>query len=207
MRTRIKICGMTDPQLVRAAVTLGVDAIGIILHANSPREIGVETAQAIRQEVPAFVSLMGVFVDCDAPTINRLTQAIGLDLIQLHGSETDDFGRRLRAPFIKAIRARDSAQVEADLAAYPSARAILLDPYVKGLHGGTGQQLDSQCWPNSSGHKLILAGGLSAENVAPLISQFTPFAVDFNSGLEDSPGEKNIDLMSRAVAAVNTSTY
>ncbi len=205
MRTRIKICGMTEPDKVKAAVGMGVDAIGMILHADSPRVISVEAAKEIRSEVPAFVSLVGVFVDCDALRINQLSQSIGLDLVQLHGSESNEFSQELDTPFIKAIRARDETQVLAELNSYPSARALLLDPYVKGQHGGTGKRLDTQCWPQNSEQNLILAGGLSADNVASLITELKPFAVDFNSGVEDSPGVKNLDLLAAAINAVTSS--
>jgi len=203
MRTRIKICGMTDPNLVHDAVEMGVDAIGMILHADSPRKVSVDLAKKIRREVPAFVSLVGVFVNCDLSRINDVSRAVGLDLVQLHGGEDNDFGTQLTLPFIKAIRARSFDQVAKELTAYPSSRALLLDTYVKGQHGGTGQQIDVSVWPRDSDKKLILAGGLSANNVADLINQVRPYAVDFNSGLEDSPGEKNPELMARAVAAVN----
>lgn len=200
-RVKVKLCGMRQPEQVRAAVDLGVDAIGMILHANSPRLIDVKQAQLIRREIPAFVSLVGVFVDCAADTIDHYAKQIGLDLAQLHGNESDDFGKRLSVPYIKAIRARSAEQVAAQVTVYPSARALLLDPYVEDQHGGTGQKLDLDLWPQSE-HKLILAGGLSHQNVAAATAEAKPFAVDFNSGLESAPGVKDLTLVEQALIAL-----
>lgn len=202
-RTRIKVCGMSQPDNVRAAIDCGVDAIGMILHANSPRKISLEQAQAIRQVVPAFVSLVGVFVDCDAQKINYYSEQIGLDLVQLHGNESNDLGCSLQRPFIKAIRAQSVEQINKEVINYPDARALLLDPYVKGQHGGTGKQLDLQLWPVDASQPLVLAGGLSNVNVREAVQSVSPFAIDLNSGIEDSPGVKNIDLLSLAIESLS----
>ena len=202
-RTRIKICGMTQVVQVEHAVSLGVDAIGMILHANSPRLITFNQARLIRQVVPAFVSLVGVFVDADHDQIEHSIDSIGLDAVQLHGRESNACGQSLTRPYIKAIRARSADQVSQDCGLFTDASAILLDPYVKGQHGGTGQALVPALWPNLQGSQpLILAGGLSADNVADRIRQFRPFAVDFNSGLEVTAGVKDADLVTSAVNQV-----
>ena len=201
-RIKVKVCGMTRPAEVRAAVDLGIDAIGMILYAQSPRLIDLKVAQAIRQEVPAFVSLVGVFVDADASIINRYISEIGLDLVQLHGAETDQFGKALQAPFIKAIRAKSRRQVTIDTTLFPNARALLVDPYVAGQHGGTGQQLEPTLWPTSATQKLILAGGLSAHNIAKACELTSPFAVDLNSGVESEPGRKDSLKLAAALKAL-----
>jgi phosphoribosylanthranilate isomerase len=202
---------MTKANQVADAVSFGVDAIGVILHANSPRTISLADARAIRAVVPAFVSLVGVFVDADKDCIERAISVLKLDLIQLHGDESDELGDSVSRPYIKAIRAKKSEQVINDIEKFPNASAILLDPYVQGQHGGTGTTLNKQLWPLSLTNEnlptteakpLILAGGLSAENVGDRISQLAPFAVDMNSGLEDSPGDKNSQLMRLAIGAV-----
>jgi len=201
-RTRIKVCGMTDAKVVRAAVGMGVDAIGVILHADSPRKIDLDRARAIRAEIPAFVSLVGVFVDCPQQDLNAIADQVGLDLIQLHGDESNDYAKSLNRPFIKAVRAREPDQVNSDVRAFPNARAMLLDPFVEGQHGGTGRQLSTHLWPTKSTQNLILAGGLSANNVGEAIAQLSPFAVDFNSGLETVPGKKDLGLLAQAITAV-----
>ncbi len=206
-RTRIKVCGMTRVADVQYAVSQGVDAIGMILHANSPRRISLDEAARIRQVVPAFVSLVGVFVNAEHAFIERAIDQAGLDLIQLHGDETEQDGHTLSRPYIKAIRARTAEQVVHDCKLFPSAQAILLDPYVAGQHGGTGQALSLDLWPEKvssdhQGQSLILAGGLSPINVAGRISSLAPYAVDLNSGLEISPGIKDSLLVEQAINEV-----
>jgi len=152
--------------------------------------------------VPAFVSLVGVFVDCDAEKINQYSSVIGLDLVQLHGNESNEFGDALDAPFIKAIRAKSAEQVADMVKQYPQARALLLDPYVQGQHGGTGKRLDLSLWPKNSDQALVLAGGLSADNVKSAVDSVSPFAVDLNSGIESSPGVKDMALLEKALASL-----
>ena len=202
-RTRIKVCGMSQADNASAAVACGVDAVGMILHADSPRVISLEQAQAIRSVVPAFVHLVGVFVDCEADKINHYCEQAGLDLVQLHGSESNDFGKQLSKPFIKALRAQSKDQLNEQVQQYPDARALLLDPYVKGQHGGTGKQLDLTLWPTNAEQPLILAGGLSNDNVRDAVQAVSPFAVDLNSGIEDNPGLKNIDLLKQAIKSLS----
>lgn len=194
---------MTDVAQVEHAVSLGVDAIGVILHANSPRVIGLDQAKLIRDVIPAFVTLVGVFVDADRDQIEASIEQAGLDLIQLHGNESDELGQSLSRPYIKAIRAKSKDQVVNDGGLFPSASGILLDPYVKGQHGGTGVTLDDTLWPNSDRlPSLMLAGGLSPNNVAERIRQLSPYAVDLNSGLEVSPGQKDPSLVAQAISQV-----
>ena len=201
-RTRIKVCGMAQAHQVKVAVNNGVDAIGVILHANSPRTISLDSALSIRAEIPAFVTMVGVFVNADREFIESSIQVLNLDLIQLHGDETNEFGTSLSRPFIKAIRANTAEQVNNDITRFPAAQALLLDPYVEGQHGGTGLVLNTSLWPQNQAQSLILAGGLSPDNVAQKVSALKPYAVDLNSGIEDSPGNKNSDLMQQAFDAV-----
>ena len=201
-RIRVKVCGITRPQDAREIVRLGVDALGVILHADSPRKITIEQAQQIRKEVPAFVSLVGVFVDCPSDTIDNYSTRIGLDLVQLHGDETNANGNSLNRPFIKAIRARSIKQVQEKVMDYPAARAILLDPYVKGLHGGTGKTLDLSLWPKKPPLPIVLAGGLDPDNIAAVVTAVAPYAVDINSGVEIEPGIKSPAKVAAAMAAL-----
>lgn len=190
-RVKVKVCGMTCVQNVEQVVDLGIDAVGMILHANSPRTINLQRARLIRTAVPAFVSLVGVFVDCDARTVNQMAETIQLDLIQLHGSESNQFGAALLRPFIKVIRPTDALHLQHELGLYPAASALLLDPYVEGRAGGTGQQLDHNLWPAQAQQKLILAGGLGPGNVAQACAALRPYAIDLNSGVESAPGIKD----------------
>ncbi|MCL4128546.1 UNVERIFIED_CONTAM: hypothetical protein GTU68_056492 [Idotea baltica] len=191
---------MTQASQVAELVELSIDAIGVILHAESPRLITIDQAIEIRQQIPAFISMVGVFVDCEVGLVNTYSKDIGLDLVQLHGAETSDYAAQLNVPYINAIRAKSAEQVVTDIQQHPAARAMLLDPYVKGQHGGTGQQIDASVWPKeyaaqNKSQKLILAGGLSVENILSGVQNFSPYAVDLNSGVEISPGQKNIKLV------------
>ena len=202
---KVKICGMTQIEQVSSLVNLGVDAIGVILHANSPRLISMQRAQELRDKIPAFVSMVGVFVDCELSKINYYSEMIGLDLLQLHGDESSDYAAQLTKPYIKAIRAKNLKQVYEDVEHHFSARAFLLDPYVKGQHGGTGQRLPSDVWPKSDdveASKLILAGGLSPDNLSDALVEFSPYAVDLNSGLEKSPGIKDLMKVEKCLTLV-----
>lgn len=206
-RTRVKVCGITRPSDAVFAVSLGVDAIGMIVYADSPRKIDIEQAKSIRSVVPAFVSLVGVYVNATKEFINQTAQEIGLDVVQLHGSETNDFGQSLNTEFVKAIRAKDPEQVNESVNQFPDARAILLDPYVKGQAGGTGHQLETQLWPRQANQALVLAGGLSPTNLQNALSTFKPYAVDLNSGLESSPGIKNAQLLENAMRIINNHSF
>jgi len=202
-RTRIKVCGITRPSDALAAISLGVDALGMIFYANSPRYVNLEQAKKIREVVPAFVSLIGVFVDAKDTMVQDYSRELQLDSLQLHGNETADYASRLNRPYIKALRVKSAQQVKEQALAHPNAQALLLDPYVDGVHGGTGQLLDSESWPDDGVvQSLILAGGLSPSNIGERVSALRPYAVDINSGVETAPGEKSADLMRRAVHAV-----
>ena len=206
-RTKVKVCGMTQVSQVTELVNLSVDAIGVILHAESPRLINLEQAREIRKKIPAFISMVGVFVDCEIDMVNRYSGQIGLDLVQLHGSESEEYARGLTTPYIKAVRAKNADQVSQDIKEHSSARAVLLDPYVKGQHGGTGQKLDKNVWPTNyrnetQDQKLILAGGLSKENLLDSAVAYKPYAVDLNSGVELSPGVKDLQLVEACLAVL-----
>jgi phosphoribosylanthranilate isomerase len=190
--TKIKVCGMTLLEDVEACVNLGVDAIGVILYANSPRTISLEAARKIRAQVPDDVLLVGVFVNAEYEFIETAIRACGLDIVQLHGDETNKFGVSLSKPFVKAVRVKDEKQLNANLEKHPDACALLLDPYVKGQHGGTGKQLDLAVWPTGLEKPLVLAGGLSPINIKEAVRITNPDYVDLNSGVELSPGVKDI---------------
>jgi len=179
-RTRIKICGLTREQDVQVAVEAGVDAIGFILHADSPRKI-----------------------DIDQAALRRAADEIGLDTMQLHGKESTEYVEDLNLNYIKALRTKSSEQVIDAGESYFDAAALLLDPYVKGKHGGTGQLLDDTKWPKEPTNvPLILAGGLSPKNIGQRLSLLSPYGVDINSGVESSPGIKSAEALLECVDKV-----
>jgi len=201
-RTRIKICGMSDVSLVEHAVSHGVDAIGLIFYGKSPRYVSVEQARAIRDVVPPFVTLVGVFVNESVETVQQTSQEVGLDLIQLHGDETKDYAKKLDLPYIKAIRAKDTDTITQEVEVHKQARGFLLDTYHKDKYGGTGEGFDLSIIPEGIDKPLIIAGGITPENI-DIFTQKQPFALDVNSGVESEPGVKDklkIDQLFNAIS-------
>ncbi|MDF1614627.1 phosphoribosylanthranilate isomerase [Desulfurivibrio dismutans] len=202
-RTRIKICGMTEPVRAREAVAAGVDALGFIFAAASPRRVLPEQAREIIASLPPFVDAVGVFVNEEAGVVRDIAQYCGLTMLQLHGEEDPDFCRSMPLRVMKAIRVGEHS-LAADLGTYRGCvSAFLLDTYQPGIAGGTGESFDWQLVARlAPPAPVVLAGGLTPDNVGEAIARVRPFAVDFNSGLESAPGIKDSSLLRRAVAAV-----
>ena len=202
LRTRIKVCGITNPAEALAIVALGVDALGFIFVRSSPRLVEADTVRAIVNSLPPFVDAVGVFMDQERAEVNDMATYCGLTMIQLHGHETPDYCRAMVRPVLKAFRVRKEALP--DLAAYhPSIKGYLLDTYRPGQAGGTGETFN---WGlvqqlNMPG-PLVLAGGLTPDNIGLAIQQTRPFAVDVNSGVESSSGRKDPNLVRRLVLEV-----
>lgn len=191
MRTRVKICGITRAEDAALAVRLGADAIGIIFHPASPRFVDIHEAKKVREVVPAFVNLVGVFVNLGAREVRQINSEVGLDLVQLHGDESPDFAESLGLPYIKAVSAEHSRELNTGDLGYASARAFLLDSSNTQSYGGTGQAFDRTAWPSASQAPLILAGGLGPDYLREPLRQLNPYAVDLNSGIELEPGIKD----------------
>lgn len=192
-RTRVKICGLTRPEDVDAAVAAGADALGFVFTPRSKRFLGTGEARALVERVPAFVSRVGLFMDQDAAEVERVLEAVPLSLLQFHGSESRDFCVRFGLPYVKALAA--AAPGEAGLAgAYHDAAALLLDSHEPGAPGGTGRTLDWNALP-AFDRPVVLAGGLAPDNVARAVAAVRPWAVDVSSGVEDAPGVKNAEKM------------
>ncbi|WP_003543320.1 phosphoribosylanthranilate isomerase [Desulfotomaculum nigrificans] len=189
---RIKICGIRDPRTGYAAALVGADAIGMVL-APSRRQVTPEQAREICQALPPMVTRVGVFVNTPAEEVRQIAHFCGLDIVQLHGQESPDYCRNLGLRCIKALPARDRHTLE-QARLYPVS-AILVDAFVKGQTGGTGctfnwhllDDLDLKL-------PLILAGGLTPDNVGRAVALVRPFAVDVSSGVEVN-GQKDIHLI------------
>jgi len=190
-RTRVKVCGITRVEDAKAAVDAGADAIGLVFYEPSPRFVRIKQAREIAASVPAFVSVVALFVNADAEYVQDVLNSVRIDLIQFHGDEENDFCSQFQRPFIKAQRVRETSDVVASCVRFPDALAILLDSYKPGVPGGTGESFDWSLIPKSQTKPLILAGGLTPENVAPAIKQVQPFAVDVSGGVEQSKGIKD----------------
>jgi phosphoribosylanthranilate isomerase len=204
MRTRIKFCGMTRVEDAREAARLGADAIGLVFYAPSTRAVEIEQAQRIAASLPPLVSAVGLFVNADADWIEDVIRNVPLDLLQFHGDESPADCARYGKPFIKAIRMRPDIDLAAECARYAAARGVLLDSYQADRHGGTGDVFDWQRIPANLPLPVILAGGLTPENVGVAIRSVHPFAVDVSSGVERERGIKDAQRMAAFVAAVQT---
>lgn len=188
---RIKICGITSCEDAWAAVDSGADALGFIFVTGTPRYIEPEAAADIVAQMPPFVATVGVFIDRTPEEVERIVDACGLSLAQLHGNESPAECGRLRTPFVKTIRVQGEHDLET-LRIYPEARAFLLDTYVVDRPGGTGRTFPWEIAAKAARQaRVILSGGLAPDNVALAVAQVRPYAVDVCSGVEACPGRKD----------------
>jgi tryptophan synthase beta chain len=204
-RTRVKICGITRPQDAQLAAKLGADAIGLVFYKKSPRAVSVEQAQAIIQKLPAFITVVGLFVNAEPPFVQNILTQVPLDRLQFHGEESPDYCSRFDKPYIKALRMQKGVDVRAFALRYSDAKALLLDSYVRGVKGGTGVAFDWQQVPSHLSKPIIIAGGLTADNVSQVISTLHPYAVDVSGGVESAKGIKDADKMAIFLKGVSMS--
>lgn len=202
MRTRVKVCGITRIEDAQAAVAAGADAIGLVFYAGSPRVVSIEQARAIAAVVPPFVSVVGLFVDESAEVIREVLSRVNLSLLQFHGSETPDQCRLYRRPYLKAIHMRDNVDLRNEEARFADAAGLLLDAFAQGQFGGSGRTFDWSCVPAQRTKPIVLAGGLTPENVGEAIRRVHPDAVDVTSGVEAGKGIKDPARIVAFVAAV-----
>ncbi|MCO7057819.1 phosphoribosylanthranilate isomerase [Pseudomonas juntendi] len=199
---RSKICGITRIEDALAAVEAGADAIGFVFYAKSPRAVDVRQARAIIAELPPFVTTVGLFVNASRCELNEILEVVPLDLLQFHGDEAPEDCEGYHRPWIKALRVRPGDDLEAACQRYAGARGILLDTYVAGVPGGTGEAFDWSLVPARLSKPIILAGGLSAANVGEAIAQVRPYAVDVSGGVEQAKGIKDAAKIEAFMQAV-----
>jgi phosphoribosylanthranilate isomerase len=204
MRTRIKICGITSVEDALAAARLGADAIGLVFYPPSPRYVEVEQAAEIAAALPPFVTTVGLFVNADEQTIADVVSRVRIDLIQFHGNECKDYCGLHQRPYIKAVRMSDDVDLDKQLNDFSHARGLLLDTYKAGVPGGTGEQFNWDRVPAHLADKIILAGGLTPENVKDAVAQVHPYAVDVSGGVESAQGKKDTEKMARFIEAVRS---
>ncbi|MCY1267455.1 N-(5'-phosphoribosyl)anthranilate isomerase [compost metagenome] len=190
---RIKICGITRVEDALAAAEAGADAIGLVFYPKSPRAVSLHQARAIVAALPPFVTTVGLFVNASRCELNEILDAVPLDVLQFHGDESPDACSGYHRPYLKALRVKPGDDIAGRIAEYPAAAGILLDTYVEGVPGGTGQAFDWSLIPESPSRPIILAGGLDAGNVAAAIAQVHPYAVDVSGGVEVSKGIKDAE--------------
>lgn len=202
IRVRSKICGITRVEDALAAVEVGADAIGLVFYAKSPRAVSIEQAKAIVAALPPFVTSVGLFVDMPRETLQALLREVQLDLLQFHGDESPADCEGFARPYIKALRVRADQDVARMMAPYSGACGILLDTFVEGVPGGTGAAFDWSLVPREAGKPIILAGGLTPDNVAQAIAQVRPYAVDVSGGVEAAKGIKDAGKVKAFLQAV-----
>lgn len=220
-RTRIKICGLTREDDVRAAVDAGADAIGLVFYEPSPRYVDVARAAALAEAAGPFVSVVGLFVNAAPDDVAHIVERVPLTLLQFHGDETavacSQLSQRCSMPFLRAARVRAGLDLVEFADQYCDAAALLLDAFVEG-YGGGGHVFDWSLIPPawlsslkdktaSAAPRIVLSGGLNAQNVAGAIERVRPYAVDVSSGVEAGKGVKDharIIEFVRAVRAADT---
>jgi phosphoribosylanthranilate isomerase len=202
---RTKICGITNAQDALLAAALGAHALGFIFYPKSSRAVAPEAAREIIRQLPPFVLTVGVFVDEEAQTVREIARFAGLDWLQLHGRETPEYCRALGRRVIKGFRVKDRDSLTA-LSTYRDAvQAFLLDTYKPGVPGGTGEIFDWDLARQAQAYgPIILAGGLTADNLAQAIRVARPQAVDVASGVEAAPGKKDPEKVRAFIEAVRS---
>jgi phosphoribosylanthranilate isomerase len=194
-RTRIKICGLTRKDDVALAVSLGADALGFVLWPGSPRCVSLAELKALTAEVPPFVATVGLFVNASRSDVDAAVGAARLSLLQFHGDESAEDLTGFPRPHLAVARMRPGMDLLEFNSRHPGASAILLDSHSASF-GGSGKAFDWSLIPAELAPRVVLSGGLNAQNVADAITRVRPYAVDVSSGVEKSPGIKDHERLS-----------
>lgn len=207
MRTRAKICGITRIEDIHSAVNAGVDAIGFVFYAPSPRSVTIEQAKELAKHVPAYVQIVGLFVNATADEITQVVEQIPLDMVQFHGDETAEQCQQIavqsKCRWYKAIQVKPELDIIKAIKNYQhaGASAVLLDAWHPELKGGTGHQFDWSQFPKLN-VPLILAGGLKPDNIEDAIKTTRAYAVDVSGGVESAKGIKDQQLIEHFMQGV-----
>jgi phosphoribosylanthranilate isomerase len=206
LRVRVKICGITRLEDALSVVDNGADAIGLVFYPPSPRNVTIDQAAEIANHIPAFVSVVGLFVNAQPNFVRSVIVAVKLDLLQFHGDETPEECASYGLPFIKAIRVKTDTNLVQCAKDFYASKALLLDTFTDGAVGGTGHVFDWRLIPPVLSKPVILAGGLNQKNVAQAIEQVKPYAVDISGGVEISKGIKDAAKIAAFMQQVNLSS-
>ena len=201
-RTRVKICGITRLEDALDAVALGADALGFVFVESSPRWVKVEQVKPIIEQLPPFVQTVGLFMNQTAEFVSTILQELPLNLLQFHGDEPPDKCRMHGIPYIKALPMGGGEHPGEYAGRYSDAIGFLLDSHKKGQSGGSGDKFDWSTVPKDLTRPLILAGGLTIDNVAAAVKQVRPYAVDVSSGVEAAKGIKDREKMAAFIRGV-----
>lgn len=194
-QVRVKICGITSTADADAAISVGADAIGLVFYHKSPRAVTLTQAAEIARKAGPFVTVVGLFVDAEPEFVADVLKHVPIHVLQFHGDEPEDYCRQFQRPYLKALRMKEDLDVSAAMAKFPSAVGVLLDAYRPGVPGGTGETFDWQRVPANNSVAVVLAGGLSPDNVAEAVESTQVYGVDVSGGVEASPGVKDTEKM------------
>lgn len=201
-----KVCGITRKEDATAAVEAGADALGFVFFPPSERSVAAEDAAGIASGLPGEVKRVGVFVNSPRDEIEHLAELVGLDVIQLHGDESPTLASELPGTVWKALRAREREgleELEARARPWADGARILLDAGAAGRWGGTGETVDWDLARQlAARHDLVLAGGLTPDNLAEAVESVRPWGVDVSSGVEAEAGKKDHEKLRRFAAAL-----
>ncbi len=203
MRTRVKICGITRVEDALSAVEQGADAIGLLFYTPSPRCVSVAQAAQISSALPPFVNVVALFVNPSRQEVDEVLASVKIDLLQFHGDESETECMQYGLPYLKAIRVKSDSNLIQYAQTYKSAKGLLLDAHSETAVGGTGQVFDWNLIPSQMPMPIILAGGLTPENVKQAIIQVKPYAVDVSGGVEQTKGIKDAVKIAAFMKQVN----
>jgi phosphoribosylanthranilate isomerase len=191
MTVRVKICGITSSEQAQMAQQQGADALGLVIYEKSPRYVNLEQAAKIRASITSDCLAIVLLVNPSESLVKQVIEQVKPDFIQFHGDETPEFCHRFDFPFIRAVRMREGIDINDEVAAYSAEGGFLFDAWSDDLYGGTGHSFDWSRLPTTTDYQLILAGGLTAENVNQAVAMTKPYMVDVSGGVESSPGVKD----------------
>ena len=204
--TAVKICGITREQDALAAAHAGANAVGFVFFEKSPRYVSAKRATELMHVLPPFVCSVGLFVNASEAHVGDTLREARLDLLQFHGDETPDECRRHGVPYMKAVRVRPGVDLVKYARDFCDAKALLLDAFVEGVHGGTGRGFDWSLIPRDLPLPVVLSGGLSPENVTEAVKRVRPWAVDVSSGVESSKGIKDAAKIAAFITGVRVAS-
>jgi phosphoribosylanthranilate isomerase len=202
MATAVKICGITRVEDALAATRAGAHALGFVFYEPSPRYVAPARAAEIIRALPPFVTAVGLFVDASADDVRSTLAAAPLQLMQFHGSEAPAFCRQFARAYMKTVRMKPGVDLLQYAENFHDARALLLDSYVEGLHGGSGAVFDWSLVPRDLPLPVVLSGGLTVDNVGEAVRKVRPAAVDVSSGVESAKGIKDARTITAFIKGV-----
>lgn len=204
MTVKVKICGVTTPQQAQMIERAGADAVGLVLYPPSPRAVTLQQSLEVKAALGPFCSSVALLVNSSAAEVDHVIKSLQPSLLQFHGDESAEFCQQFDYPYLRAIRVKPGEDVEKLIEGYYSARGLLFDAWDEQRFGGTGKQFDWKLLPKKTPAPLVLAGGLTAANVAGAVATVAPYAVDVSGGVEESAGFKCQEKVAAFIAAAKS---